>query len=145
MTGEPPEDAGGGRLEGVGSVRALGTDRLCDLVAATWRASGWHVESTARDGTEGVFLATRDDCDGPDERRLILVLDVDSRPSAPAVRRAVELKRRHDADRTVVVSGVEFGSGAVAVADAYGVDLVGPTELERALEDTTDHGTDRVS
>ncbi|MFC7068819.1 restriction endonuclease [Halobaculum lipolyticum] len=147
MTDGDPRDAGGGRVDGAGSVRALSSDRLRDLVARTWRASGWRVEPTDGCGSEGVFVATRDGDDGGVERRLLQILDAERRPSAPAVRRAVEVMRRHDAEGAVVVSTVEFGARAVAVADVYGVDLVGPAALARAVDDPSAaggaEGTDR--
>lgn len=140
MTDGDPADPSGGGVDGAGAVRGLSSERLRELVAATWRASGWRVEPTDGGRSEGVFLATRDDEDGPVERRLLQILDAERRPSAPAVRRAVEVMRRHDAEGAVVVSTVEFGARAVAVADVYGVDLVGPVALARAVDDPSAAG-----
>ncbi|MFC7098951.1 restriction endonuclease [Halobaculum marinum] len=141
MTGGGTGDPGGGRFDDAQSVRSLSADQLREVVASTWRASGWRVE--AADADEDLFVATRgEDGETPRERRLLQVLCGGREPSAPTVRRAVEFMRRHDADGAVVVSTVGFGSGAVAVADAYGVDLVGPAALARAV-DTTDEDAAR--
>ncbi|MFC7137891.1 restriction endonuclease [Halobaculum litoreum] len=135
--GEAPmtePNAGGDdrRIDDPEALGRLSAETVRELVASTWRSSGWRVDRL-EDGS--VLLATR----GPERtrgprRRFLRVLAPDRTPTTPTVRRTVELMRRHDADSAAVISVREFGSAAVAVADAHGVDIVGPAELARAVD-----------
>jgi hypothetical protein len=105
------------------------------FVADLWRRLGWTVD----DGTDwdDTFLATR-----PDGTALVLraLTHVDGHVSPAAIHELARARTRHGTDRATVVSPIGFTPSSTSVADAYGVDALGPDALARvvAVEDAPD-------
>lgn len=124
----------------------LDADAFARLIARTWREYDWAVvEPSAGDLPEAVDDPTAPIEGGTvllarsTERRLVLTVPGGERLSATAllgVLSAVDAP-----EQLMVVAAGGFDTGALSVADAYGVDLVGPAALAR-LRDSV--GEDRI-
>lgn len=124
MTGGDREVSPGGSPD-IARLQAASTDQLRELVATLWQSSGWEVDTSVRVDT---LLATRS-ADAGDSRRLLRVRTGETAATALFIRETVELMRTQSATGAVAVSVAGFEDGAVATANAYGVDLVGPRAL----------------
>ncbi|WP_336035054.1 restriction endonuclease [Halobacterium yunchengense] len=102
-----------------------------DLVADLWRRAGWTVETDAP--APASVVATRSSRSDRDRRLVRVLAPGDGRAAAPELR-GVVAAADEDADRVTVVSTTGFTRDALSVADAYGVDAVGPDAVVRLAE-----------
>jgi len=116
-------------------VRALDDATFAGFVADLWRRAGWTVER--KEATAGVAVASRGrdaDDDRPVERVVLYAYTPDATlVDADDLREAVDARRRFDADGVTAVTPCGFTTDALDVADAYGVDVLGPDALTRAI------------
>ncbi|MFC3476467.1 hypothetical protein [Halobacterium litoreum] len=106
---------------------AFGDEAFEEFVAALWRRAGWRVASA--DGPP--FDAARSE----GRRATVLVPMAPSAGEVSAARmRDVVAEREGDASDLTAVSPVGFSVEALDVADAHGVDAVGPDSLLRLVD-----------
>lgn len=113
---------------------------FAELVADTWRRHGWEIVGTEPATVSGGLTdSVADGCAmivRSTERRYVLVVPGPEKLSAGAL-----LKVRSAAPSpsdVVVVSAAGFDTGALSVADAYGMNLIGPGVLDSLDDDETD-------
>lgn len=109
---------------------ALADSDVHGFVAALWRRAGWSVDAAG--GPEEMALATRESNGRPKRTVLYAFPPSEGRVSASALRSVVE--RPEPADSVTAVSLVGFTPGALDVADAHGVDVVGPDAVSRLVD-----------
>lgn len=125
-------------------TRETSEDRLAALdgafpqfVAALWRRAGWTVEPENEGGVvaqdEGVVAFTARTDDGRRSTRLHPVPPAEGTVTAGTMRDLVGDSVAVDAGLTAV-SANEFTTGALDVADAHGVDAVGPVAVARLVD-----------
>lgn len=132
-----------GTAEPSDRLDALEGDAFPAFVAALWRRAGWTVEppdesevgvgdgaETAR-GTE-VAVATRES-NGRRKRTLLYAFPRSGGRVSPSALRGV-VERAESAADVTAVSPVGFAPGALDVADAHGVDVVGPDAVWRLAD-----------
>lgn len=115
----------------------LDSDEFADLIASTWRKQGWNIRTRA---AEEALPALPSPIDGEltlvgraSEERLVLTLPTDEgEMTAPEL---LELVSALSAPgKLTVVAAAGFTTGSLSVADAYGVDVVGPEALARLTD-----------
>jgi len=100
------------------------------LVLELWRRLGWEVDE--RTDWDDTYLATHR---SRSETTVLRTLThADDLVSGSAIRDAKQAKDRYDTDGVTVVSPIGFTESALAVADAHGVDVVGPDAVVRIME-----------
>jgi len=121
--GGPTSDADAGER-----LRDLDDDAFAAFVGALWRRAGWRVESA--DGRR--FRAERS---GEDRPATVLwpLSASEGRVTAGRVREVVT-SREGPVDDVTAVSPVGFSVTALEVADAHGVDAVGPDSILRLVD-----------
>lgn len=105
------------------------------FVVSLWRRAGWTVRSADDDA---IAFATRTS-NGTRRRTVLHVFrSTEGMVSGTAMRSVVASLQ--PADRVTAVSLVGFAPAALDVADAHGVDVVGPDSVRRLLDahDATD-------
>lgn len=118
----------------------LDPEAFAELVAQTWREYGWQVvRPVPEDLPSGVGDVTR-----PLESAVaLLVRSADPRVIVAAPGEAGELTastllriyaEASDPKDLLIVSAVGFDAGALSVADAYGIDTIGPEALAPLTE-----------
>lgn len=113
------------------------TDRIRDLdpldvpafVAALWERAGWTVVDQA--DWDDTFLATDPDRDTSIVLRALT--HADGHVSGEAIRDAARTRDHHGTDRVTVVSPLGFTTEALSIAEAHGVDAVGPDAVARLV------------
>lgn len=113
-------------------------DEFPQLVVALWRRAGWTVvESPVDDRETAEFVAHSDD--GRRRTRLCPFSPAEGVVTAAKVRGLVG-DPGAAGDEVTAVSAMEFTAGALDVADAHGVDAVGPVAVGRLVDalDATD-------
>lgn len=120
-------------------LRAASTDELRAEVATLWESSGWDVDARVRPDT---LVVTRSG-NGGDSRHVLRIRAGETAATALFIRETVELMRTQSATGAVAVSVAGFEDGAVAAANAYGVDLVGLRALAVDVHDLGDADVDR--
>lgn len=117
--------------------RDLDADEFAELVAATWREQGWDIRSRAAEETPsalpGSVAGELTMVERSAEERLVLTLPAEEgEMTAPEL---LELVSALSSPRKLtVVAAAGFTTGSLSVADAYGVDVVGPEALSRLTE-----------
>lgn len=123
--------------------RELDPDAFAELVAQTWREYGWEV---VKPELEDLPSGTGD-VTGPMESAVaLLVRSADPRVivaapgeegeiTAPTLLRVYS--QAAEPEDLLVVSAVGFDTGALSIADAYGIDTVGPEALTPLAESVT--------
>lgn len=100
------------------------------LVLELWRRSGWAIDEQA--DWDDTYLAT----DEARNTQIVLrtLTHADDLVSGTAIRDANQTKERYGTDGVTVVSPIGFTETALAVADAHGVDVVGPDAVVRIMD-----------
>lgn len=124
----------------VGGFERLDPEAFAELVAQTWREYGWEV---IRPGPEDLPAGTGD-VTGPMESAVaLLVRSADPRIIVAAPGETGEItaptllgvySEAAEPEDLLVVSAVGFDTGALSIADAYGIDTVGPEALTPLAE-----------
>lgn len=118
----------------------LEAEAFAELVARTWREYGWEV---VRPAPEELPSGTGDVTDPLESAVALLVRSAEPRVivAAPAEEgeiTAPTLLRMYaesaEPKQLLVVSAVGFDTGALSIADAYGIDTVGPEALRPLAE-----------
>lgn len=108
-------------------IRSLDDDEFPRFLAELWRAAEWNV-----DRVDDVLLASRE-TDAGTERIVLVALTPTGFVTEAGVHDAVERRDVHDADGVTAVAPTGFTTAALDVADAYGVDAVGPESAARLV------------
>lgn len=115
--------------------RELDPDAFAELIAQTWREYGWEVVKPAPEelpsGTgnvvkpmeSAVVLLVR----SADPRVIVAAPGEEGEITAPTLLRVYS--EAAEPEDLLVVSAVGFDTGALSIADAYGIDTVGPEAL----------------
>lgn len=109
-------------------IRSLDDDEFPRFLAELWRAAEWNVDRVGDD----VLLASRE-ADAGTERIVLVALTPPGFVTEAGVHDAVERRDAHDADGVTAVAPTGFTTAALDVADAYGVDTVGPESAGRLV------------
>lgn len=127
----------------------LDADAFAELVAETWQAYGWEV---VEPGPEDLPAGTGD-VTGPMESAVaLLVRSADPRVIVAASAEEGEITaptllgvyaQAAEPEHLLVVSAVGFDTGALSIADAYGIDTVGPEALTPLSESVPSVSVDR--
>jgi hypothetical protein len=115
----------------------LDREEFADLIASTWRHQGWTIRTRS---AEGALPALPGPVSG--ELRLVgrssqerLVLTLPAEDGEMTARELLELVSAISGpEKLTVVAAAGFTTGSLSVADAYGVDIVGPEALSRLTE-----------
>lgn len=124
-------DCGGGNATDAppAAFDAVDDDSVVEFVAELWRRAGWTVEPAA--DRDDVAFATRTS-NGRTRRTVLRAFpSSEGRVTGAAMRGVVDSLQ--PANRVTAVSLVGFEPDALDVADAYGVDVVGPDSVHRLL------------
>ena len=99
------------------------------LVLELWQRAGWSIDDQGE--WDDTFLMVDED---RGKRNVLRTLThTEGRVAVPAIRNAKEARERHGTDGVTVVSPIGFTKEALSVADAYGVDVVGPDTIGRLI------------
>lgn len=129
--------------------RDLDPEAFAELLEQTWQEYGWEV---VRPKPEDLPSGTGD-VTGPVKSAIaLLVRSADPRIIVAAPGEAGEItaptllrvySEAAEAGDLLVVSAVGFDTGALSIADAYGIDTVGPERLTPLAESASRHPVDR--
>jgi hypothetical protein len=112
-----------------GRLAAVDDDAVLEFVTGLWRRAGWTVQAASE--RDDVAFATRTS-NGQRRRTLLWVFpSSEGMVSGSAMRDA--LASIDPAHRVTAVSLVGFTPDGLGVADAHGVDAVGPESVRRLL------------
>jgi hypothetical protein len=129
--------------------RGLDAEAFAELVAQTWREYGWEV---VRPAPEELPTGTGDVTEPLDSAVALLVRSAEPRvivaaPGEEGVITAPTLLRVYaeaaEPQHLLVVSAVGFDTGALSIADAYGIDTVGPEALTPLAESVPSGAVER--
>lgn len=118
----------------------LDSESFAELVAQTWRDYGWEV---VRPDAHELPSGTGDVTEPLEEAVALLVRAADPRVIVAAPADAGEITaptllrvyaEAAEPEDLLVVSAVGFDTGALSIADAYGIDTVGPEALRPLTE-----------
>lgn len=123
--------------------RELDPDAFAELVAQTWREYGWEVvkpeledlPSGTGDVTEPMESAVMLLVRSADPRVIVAAPGEEGEITAPTLLRVYS--QAAEPEDLLVVSAVGFDTGALSIADAYGIDTVGPEALTPLAESVT--------
>lgn len=113
----------------------LEPEAFAELVARTWRAYGWEV---VRPAPEELPAGTGDVTEPLESAVALLVRSATPRVIVAAPAQSGEISaptllriyaEAAEPEDLLVVSAVGFDTGALSIADAYGIDTVGPEAL----------------
>lgn len=113
-----------------GRFAAVDDGSVFEFVAELWRRAGWTVEPAA--DRDDVAFARRTS-NGQRTRTVLRVFPPSDGAVSGQTMRGV-VASLQPADRVTAVSLVGFAPAALDVADAHGVDVVGPDSVRRLLE-----------
>lgn len=113
-----------------GRLAAVDDDAVFEFVTGLWRRAGWTVQSAGARDDVAYALRTSN---GERCRTVLRVFPSSEGQVSGASMRGV-VADFQPADRVTAVSLVGFTPHALDVADAHGVDVVGPESVERLLE-----------
>jgi len=113
-----------------GRLAAVDGDAVFEFVTELWRRAGWTVQSA--DARDDVAYAAR--TSNGERRRTVLRVFPSSEGLVSGASMRGVVAGFQPADRVTAVSLVGFAPDALDVADAHGVDVVGPESVERLLE-----------
>lgn len=127
---------------GTRQIRSIDESEFPRVVAEIWRGFGWTVERELDDET---FVVSRETDLGRESRVLRVIPGVASVESYH-IHDALNRAGTANTDGVTTVTRGEYTLGALDVADAYGVDTVGPESLARTVtalgvEDVLDDAT----
>lgn len=118
----------------------LDPDAFAELVAETWRAYGWEV---VEPGPEDLPSGTGDVTRPMESAVTLLVCSADPRIIVAAPEEEGEItaptllrvySEAAEPGDLLVISAVGFDTGALSIADTYGIDTVGPEALTPLVE-----------
>lgn len=114
----------------VSRIRALADEEFPRFVAAVWRQAGWRVDEPP--GDDGTAVVSRPGTDGR-ERIVLRAVTTAEAVTPDAVHDAASLAEDRDVDGVATVTPTSYTTDALDVADAHGVDAIGPDAVARIV------------
>ncbi len=120
------EDVATSEASVLARLAALDDAEIGEFVDELWRRAGWTVETAA--SADAPSVATRERRTRSERVLLYAFPANEGRVEADEIREVAD-----EDERVTAVSTVGFTKRAVDVADAHGVDIVGPDAVERLV------------
>ena len=111
-----------------GRIRELEDEEFTEFVAAVWRQAGWQVH----DASDDTVVVSRDGIDGH-ERVALRTVTPGGAVTTETMHDAVSRTEALETDEVATVTPTEYTPDALEVADAYGVDAIGPDAVARIV------------